>query len=127
MAPSSSEPPTVSPYLVVEDAAVVIAFAEAVFDAEEVDRRIRPDGSVAAASIRIGTSVVMMTERDKHSFGPALVHVYANNVDVVYRRAVEAGAVSLAEPSKGPDGRRRAGVEGPSGTQWWFSTISETP
>lgn len=126
MAFSSSEPPTVSPYLVVEDAAVVIAFAEAAFGAEEVDRRIRSDGSVAAASIRIGTSVVMMTEREEDGLGPALVHVYVDDLDGVYRRAVKAGAVPLAEPAVGPGGGRRAGVEGPSGTQWWLSTIPET-
>jgi uncharacterized glyoxalase superfamily protein PhnB len=127
MALSSSEPPTVSPYLVVEDATAVIAFAKAAFGAEEVDRRIRPDGSVAAASIRIGTSVVMMTEREDAPFGPALIHVYVDDLDVVYHRAVEAGAVSLAEPSSGPDGERRAGVQGPSGTQWWLSTLPKTP
>lgn len=125
MASSSPAYPTVSPYLVVDDVAALIQFATVTFGAEEVDRRARSDGSIVAASIRIGDSVVMMAERDATSCSTDRVHLYVGDVWATYRRALEAGAASLSEPVDVSEGECRAGVEGPCGTQWWFSTAPE--
>ncbi len=120
MTSSPSSVPTVSPYLVVENVDALIDFTTACFDAEEIDRQHRPDGSIAAASVRIGESVVMMAE-DPTNTDTARIHVYVDDVETVYQQALDAGATSLTAPEDAPGGPR-AGVQDPSGTQWWIST-----
>lgn len=54
---------------------------------------------------------------------PAHVHVYVEDVDAVYRRAVEAGGEPVKEPTRrGDDPDRRGGVKGPGGNTWWMAT-----
>ena len=53
---------TVTPYLVVEDAARLIDFLTRAFGAEEVHRIPRPDGTIMHAQVRIGDSMIMMGE-----------------------------------------------------------------
>lgn len=117
----SSPVPKVSPYLIVEDTDALIEFMAICFDAEELDRQHRSDGSIAAASVRIGHSVIMMAEGSAES-GTDRLHVYVEDVNATYEQALAAGADSLTPPEDAPEGGLRAGVRGPSGTQWWFST-----
>lgn len=122
---SSSAIPKVSPYLIVEDADALIDFITTCFAAEELDRRYRSDGSIAAASVRIGRLVIMMAEGPSET-GTDRLHVYVKDVDAAYERALSAGATSLAAPEEVSDGGRRAGVRDPSGTQWWLSTAPDS-
>lgn len=118
--------PTVSPYLLVEDVAALIDFLEQCFDAEEIRRKKRSDGSIQHAEVRIGDSVVMMGEStDEFAPMPAMLHVYVDAVDTVYERALQAGATSVAEPSGQPDGDRRGGVQDAWGNQWWMATSQD--
>jgi uncharacterized glyoxalase superfamily protein PhnB len=56
---------------------------------------------------------------------PAFVHIYVPDVDSVYRRALEAGAVSVQEPVKQGDPDKRGGVRDAGGTTWWIATKVE--
>lgn len=108
---------TVCPYIVVPGAAKLMDFVKQAFDAKEVYVSRRPDGSVQHAEVKIGDSVVMMAESpDKHF--PAMLHLYMEDVDAVYRRAIAAGAKSVREPSNQPYGDRSAGVDDGFGNQW---------
>ena len=51
---------TVTPYLIVDDVAKLLAFLEAAFGATVQERQERPDGVIAHAQVQIGTSKVMM-------------------------------------------------------------------
>ncbi len=53
---------TVTPYLVVSGVAKLIDFLKKAFDATEVHRSTRPDGTVMHAQVRIGDSPIMMGE-----------------------------------------------------------------
>jgi len=117
---------TVSSYLVVPGVAKLIDFAKQAFGATEVFVSKRPDGTVQHAEIRIGDSIVMMGEGGeggKHF--PGMLHLYMEDVDAVYRRALEAGAKSLREPANQPYGDRSGGVEDAFGNQWWIATPIE--
>jgi PhnB protein len=48
-----------------------------------------------------------------------------NDTDVVYKRALQAGATSLMEPADQFYGDRSAGVQDPSGNHWWIATHQE--
>ncbi len=114
---------TVTPFLVLTDAARFIEFAERAFGAREVARVARPGGGVRHAQIEIGDSRVMMGEA--HGEWKALqsfVHLYVPDVDALHAQAVRAGAVSLQEPSDQPWGDRAAVVKDPFGNLWGIAT-----
>ena len=114
--------PTVSPYIVSPGVAKIIDFAKQVFNAQEIYASRRPDGSVMHAEIKIGDSVVMLGEAQEGKKFPAMLHIYTEDVDAVYRRAMQAGAKSIREPADQPYGDRSGGVEDEFGNQWWMAT-----
>src|SRR5215470_20203755 len=94
---------TVTPRLVVSDGAAAIAFYGRAFGARELgDRFTGPDGELIHAEIRIGDSVVMITE--DAADGPVssperlggqvtcVLSLYWADVDAAWERAVAAGA-----------------------------------
>ena len=115
---------SVTPYLVVKGAEKVIDFAKAVFDAEEIERFAKPDGSIMHAEFRIGDSVVMIGEAPEQPM-PATLHVYVPNADLTYKKALAAGGKSLREPTDQFYGDRSAGVTDSAGNQWWMATHVE--
>lgn len=113
--------PSVSPYLMTPDVEELVVFIQKVFDGVEIFRSIGSAGG-AHIEMRIGDSVVMMGgAADGESF-PAALHVYVADVDVVYAKALEAGATSIAEPMQQGDPDRRGGVLDRFGNQWWIAT-----
>ena len=117
--------PTVCPYIVTKGVGKLIDFAKQVFGAQEKQVSLRPDGSVMHAEIKIGNSIVMMGEGGDAKNFPAMLHLYLEDVDGVYRRAIEAGAKSLREPADQIYGDRTGGVEDAFGNQWWMATHIE--
>ena len=116
--------PSVSPYLVVERAKETIAFLEKVFDATPLRRYDAPDGSIMHAELRIDDSVVMIGHAGPSwPAVPMHIHIYVADVDAAYRRALEAGGVSVQEPkANAGDPDRRGGVKDPGGNTWWMGT-----
>jgi uncharacterized glyoxalase superfamily protein PhnB len=117
---------SVTPYLVVENAAKLIDFTKQVFGAEEKERMQTPDGRIMHAEVRIGDSVIMLGEPmgDQKPM-PTALYLYVSDADAVYRRALAAGAVSLMEPADQFYGDRNAGVKDPAGNLWWIATHKE--
>jgi PhnB protein len=117
---------SVTPYLVVPGVAKLIDFLKQAFDATEIERMAKPDGSIMHAEVRIGDSVVMMGEAGgKFQPMPAMVYLYVDDTDASYRRALQAGATSVMEPADQFYGDRNAGVRDPSGNMWWIATHKE--
>jgi PhnB protein len=115
--------PTVSPYLVVRDAARTIQFLKDVFDATELRKYPDEQGKLMHAEVRLDDSVVMLG--DAAPSWPALdahVHVYVPDVDATYRRALAHGATAVQEPVQKQDEDKRGGVKDAGGTTWWIST-----
>ncbi len=114
---------TVSPYLIVNDAQKVVDFLQSVFNATEMRRFDRPDGSIKHLEVKIEDSIIMIGEAmGDGSANTTHLHVYVQDVDATYKRALIAGGASLQEPSQQDDPDRRAGVTGPGGNSWWFAT-----
>jgi uncharacterized glyoxalase superfamily protein PhnB len=124
MPPNPGGYSTVSPYLVARGAQAVIDFLKRTFDARELRRYDRPDGSIMHAEVRIGDTVIMIGESGENWPPlPAHLHVYVDDVDATYRRALEAGGVSVQSPArKENDPDRRGGVKDPVGNTWWMAT-----
>ncbi len=116
----------VTPYLVVQRADAVIEFMKQVLDAEERLRMPNRDGTVGHAEMVVGNSVVMMGEpQDPSDLMPAMLHVYVEDVDATYERALRAGGTSLHEPKNEFYGDRTASVQDAAGNKWYFATHVE--
>lgn len=116
--------PTVVPYIQVVEAEKVAAFVQHVFGAQGSFLGTGSQGGLHG-NFQIGDSLLMI------GGGPAWrnpqprlasLHVYVDDADAAYRRAMKAGAKSLYPPSDKPYGDREAGVEDLSGTQWFIGT-----
>jgi uncharacterized glyoxalase superfamily protein PhnB len=117
---------TVTPYLVVQGAAKLIAFLEQAFDAKVHSRSERPNGTLMNAEIKIGDSMIMMGEaQGEHKPRPSTIYLYVEDTDTVFARALDAGAKSLMEPADQFYGDRNGGIEDPSGNAWWIATHVE--
>jgi uncharacterized glyoxalase superfamily protein PhnB len=117
---------TLTAYLLVADADKEIAFLKAAFDARTIHVSRLPDGSVMHATLKIGTSMLMMGQvRDTMKPIPAMLYMYVEDVDAVYQRALAYGAQSIHEPADQLYGDRSGGVVSSNGIQWWIGTHIE--
>lgn len=114
---------TVSPYLIVEGAVATIEFLVQVFGAVEL-RRIPDDtGRLKHSEVRLDDTVLMIA--DKGEGWPAMsshVHIYVEDVDIIYARALDADATSVQAPVQKEDEDKRGGVKDAGGTTWWIAT-----
>jgi PhnB protein len=117
---------SVPPYLMVEDATRFVAFVERAFGAVRRQRFELHDGRVMHAEVGIGDSVVMLAEAGGQ-FGPTPchLHLYVDDADATYRRALAAGAESVMEPADQFYGDRIGGVRDAEGITWWIVTHVE--
>jgi PhnB protein len=124
---STWKPPgysSVSVYLMVQGAQQVIDLLKKTFNATDLRRFDAPDGSIMHAELRIDDTVVMIAEAGgNYPAFPVWLHVYVQDVDATYKKALDAGGVAVQEPvRKEGDPDRRGGFKDPSGNTWWIST-----
>src|SRR5438093_7636302 len=103
---------TVTPVLMVHDAAKLIDFLKDAFGAWEQERFTDPSGKIVHAEVTLGDSVVQLSDATGE-WKPVQVPLllYVTDTDSTYRRALEAGATSLREPMDAFYGDRSAGVK----------------
>lgn len=111
--------------MTVADADAAIAFYQRAFGAEELFRIEAPDGTIVHAELRVGGSTVMVGDAsepfcDRRNLGgtTAGLHVYVEEVDALFERAVEAGAKELQPVQDMFYGDRTAMLEDPLGHVW---------
>lgn len=118
---------SVTPALVVRDASAAIDFYVRAFGAEEVTRLAGPDGTIVHAEVRIGDSVVMLGEenpaweaRSPLTLGgvPSSLHLYVDDADAAFARAVREGATVRAPLEDTFWGDRYGKVTDPFGHEW---------
>ncbi len=129
---------TVTPYLVVSNGAAAIEFYKKAFGAEVVFCMPGPSGQgVAHAEVKIGNSMVMMGEEwpDSGVAAPGTlkgttlaVHLYVEDADTAFNRAIAAGAKSLMPVADMFWGDRMGKATDPFGHVWSFaSRVEEVP
>jgi PhnB protein len=124
---------TVTARLVVRDGAAAIDFYREAFEAEEIGERFAgPDGKLIHAELRIGDSVVMITDEagDGAPAAPppsvgglvtAIMATYWHDVDAVWERALAAGAEVVFPLADQFYGERGGRLRDPFGQQWMLS------
>ena len=118
---------TLTPYLVVDGAERVVQFMKNAFGAQfTFEPMMRPDGKIMHAELKIGDSVVMISNSSEQAKATsAMLHVYVPNVDAVYQKALKAGGTSVMEPADMFYGDRSGGVTDPAGNHWHIGTHVE--
>jgi uncharacterized glyoxalase superfamily protein PhnB len=115
---------TITQYLVVSDANRLIEFLKSVFAGVERFRAQRPGSSaVMHAEVQIGDSVIEMGDaNEKVPLRPAALHIYVDDVDAVYAKALVKGARSISSPTDQEYGERGASVVDEFGNHWYIAT-----
>ena len=117
----------ITPYLIVDDAAGFIDFLSNAFGGVERLRIPMPGGTIGHAEVEINGAVIMVSDVAGTDFQTtrSLIHHLVEDVDSAYKRAIEAGATSIAEPETQFYGDRMGHVLDPSGNRWVLSTHVE--
>jgi PhnB protein len=103
---------TVTPYLIIPNAAQWIDFVKRAFDAEEHFRAKRPgvEDIIMHAEVKIGDSMIELADANpQYPATPSTLLLRVNDPDAVYARAIEAGATVL-EPVSDHDYGSRGGT-----------------
>ncbi len=122
---------TITPHLIVSDAAKAIEFYKKAFGAQEHERFMAPDGKgVMHAQLEIGNSMLMLgNEFPPHCLSPksrggtsVTLSLYVENADASFDRAVKAGCTVKMPMMDQFWGDRYGQVEDPFGHQWSIAT-----
>jgi uncharacterized glyoxalase superfamily protein PhnB len=122
---------TVTPFMTVRDAASAIEFYKKAFGATERGVMKDPTGKVMHAELKIGDSIVMMSDEfpDYGALSPQSVggssmglHIYVDNVDAAFDRAVKAGAQVEMPVIDQFWGDRYGKLKDPYGHKWSIAT-----
>jgi PhnB protein len=115
----------VTPYLVAADGLALMDFTLKAFGAEEKERVIMPTG--VHGEVRIGDTMLMIGggipgKKFPATLHPNALHVYVEDADAVYQKALAAGATSIDEPRDQDYGERSATVKDAAGNYWYIAT-----
>jgi PhnB protein len=119
--------PRVTPYLIVQGAAVAVDFYAGVFGATERMRMPGPDGTIGHCELELGDGLIMLADEhpEMNILGPrtiggtpVIVSLYVEDVDGVFERALQQGATSLRPPETQFYGDRSGQFEDPFGHRW---------
>jgi len=125
---------TITPYLIMKDAAGALEFYKKAFNAKEILRSPMPDGKIGHAEIMIGNSHLMLADecpemnmRGAQTFGgsPVMIHLYVEDVDTIFNQAIKAGAKELRPLADQFYGDRSGCLVDPFQHMWSVSTHIE--
>lgn len=125
---------SITPYLVISGADKAIDFYKQAFRAEEIFRMPMPDGKIGHAELKIGNSMLMLSDecsemgfRSAQSIGatPVSLLLYVEDVDDCFNRAIEAGAQQLRPLQDQFYGDRSGTLADPFGHVWTVATHIE--
>lgn len=117
---------SVIPYLIIKNPAATIEFAKTVLNATLLEKMDTPEGEIVHAELRIGDSVVMMGQSgEQYPPQPCMLHIYLNDIDEAFKRAVKAGAKVIRQPENQFYGDRSALVVDANDISWNLSTHIE--
>jgi PhnB protein len=112
--------------LVVKGADKLLEFLKDAFDGREAGIFKMPDGKIAHAEVIIGDTRIMLGEESADASAmPGRAYMYVKDADSSYRKALDAGAVSVREPKDQFYGDRTATVKDPTGNIWTLATHKE--
>jgi uncharacterized glyoxalase superfamily protein PhnB len=117
---------TVTPFIIAKGAADLLEFMTSAFGALELSRMTGEDGKIGHAEARIGDSIVMVFDsKSDWPDTPAFIRLYVEDCDAMYQQALQAGGISVTNPTNMPWGDRVSRIGDPFGNIWWIMTRIE--
>ncbi len=125
---------SVTPHLIIKDAAAAIEFYKKAFGATELFRMDQPNGKVAHAEIKIGDSPIMIADeypdlgyRSPATLGgtPVSIMIYVDDVDTIFEQALAAGGEQQKAVQDQFYGDRSGTLKDPFGHIWHVATHVE--
>ena len=122
---------TITPFMTVRDAARAIEFYKQAFGAKERGVMKGPEGKVMHAELVIGDSIIMLADEfpEFGSLSPQSIggsgtglHIYIEDVDSAFDRAVKAGATVEMPVADMFWGDRYGKLRDPFGHKWSIGT-----
>ncbi len=115
---------SLSPYFVIENAQEIIDLLKQIFNAKEMRKYHRPDGSIMHEELKIDDTILMIGgATGEHAPIEQMVHLYVPDVDTAYQKALELGCESILKPMVHDDDRdKRGAFKDFAGNQWWIAT-----
>src|SRR5260370_27128404 len=117
---------TIAPYMIVPRAGEFIEFLTKAFGGTERFRVPREPGSefIMHAEVAIGNSIVELADaNEQFPAAPMAIHLYVDDADSVFARAIEAGATSIYEVGDHVSGDRQGAVPDPFGNLLYVPLI----
>ena len=117
---------TIAPYIIVPRAGEFIEFLQKAFNGTERFRVPREPGSefIMHAEVAIGNCVIELADANEEiAAAPAAIHLYVDDADAVFVRALEAGAKSIYEVGDHVSGDRQGAVRDAFGNIWYIAMI----
>jgi uncharacterized glyoxalase superfamily protein PhnB len=113
-------------YFSVKDAGRFLAFLERAFSAEVVQKEVSSNGTIQHAKVRIGDTVVELSE-GRAPWGPRAVahHYYVENCDAVFTRGLANGCKELQPMADQPYGDRSGSLLDSWGNHWYIASHLE--
>jgi len=115
---------SVSPYFIVNGAQKLADLLKVIFNAVEKRRFDKPDGSVMHMEMQIDDSIIMMGDASEQWPANTLImHVYVQDVEDTFKKAIQAGCESIEEPkSREGDPDIRGTFKDFAGNMWSIGT-----
>lgn len=115
---------SLSPYLIVDGAQKLVDLLKTIFDAKELRRFDRDNGSIEHIELQLDDSVIMISDStDKYPANTTMLHVYVPDVFKTYKLAIDNGCEPVEQPiNKEGDPDTRGGFKDFSGNNWYVST-----
>jgi len=117
---------TVTPYLVVDNAAKLIEFIKNTFDSKVTFISNRDENKIMHATVSIGTSTIMISDiMEGMQPQTAMLYLYLEDADGVFKKAMDGKATLVREPKTEFYGDRAGAVKDEWGNVWWIATHVE--
>lgn len=115
---------SITPYIIVNRAAEFLEFLKNAFDGVERLRVPAPDGTLMHSEVAIGNGMIEAGDANAQiPPAPTDIHLYVNDADATFDRALAAGATSIYRPTdEHPSGDRWGALEDPFGNRWYIAT-----
>jgi PhnB protein len=123
---------SVTPYLIIKGATQALEYYKKAFGATELFRMPAPDGKIGHAEIKIGDSIIMVSDeypemgfKGPQGGSPVGLMIYVPDVDTQFKKAIDAGGKVMKPLQDQFYGDRSGTLTDPFGHVWTISTHKE--
>lgn len=114
---------SITPFLHVRDINRTLEFIERTFGAQRTMLAEGGEPVHTHAEVRLGDSMIMLgSEVAEYQARPAPLHVYVDDVDAIYRRALDADVEEVRPPVEQDYGDREMYIKDRAGNHWYVAT-----